>query len=128
MIATLHLDPYIIKTGFVDNEQLTILYSLATALLLPSHYEGFGLPVLEAMACGCPVVVSDISSLTEISGPSIRVLSKDIQSIASGILSVLTMSKAKRNQVRDAGYTWASQYTWEKVAKETVLSYKKALQ
>ena len=127
LIAELNLEPYIIRTGYVGDRELMVFYTLAGCLVQLSHYEGFGLPVLEAMKCGCPVVVSDTSSLTEISGPSVRVQLENARGVISGILKVLDMSDVKRRQLVDQGYAWVSQFTWQKTAKETVQSYERTL-
>lgn len=115
------------RVGHVLNEELIKLYSGATALIQPSFYEGFGLPVLEAMACGCPVICTHVSSLKEIAGPAIRVQPDAIESIADGMKYALSLSYDARKKLIKEGSRWVGQFTWEKVAKETVASYERAL-
>ena len=113
--------------GFVPDEDLVALYNLASGYVQPSFAEGFGLPVLEAMASGCPVVASRATSIDEIAGPAIRVDPHDHASIAQGIKSVLELTDAKRRQRIKEGNAWVRQFSWHKVAKETIASYEKAL-
>ncbi|MBI3576807.1 glycosyltransferase family 4 protein [Candidatus Gottesmanbacteria bacterium] len=123
----LRLDNVVKKLGFVPEEDLVGIYNLATVCIEPSFYEGFGLPVLEAMACGCPVVCSYAGSLKEIGGPAISVDPYDPKSISSGILYVLSMHDTQREELIKKGIVWAAQFSWKKVAAETVASYEKAL-
>ncbi len=111
--AVRHLD-------YVDQEDLPFLYSGAKLLTLPALYEGFGLPPLEAMASGVPVVVSNVSSLPEVSGDaSVLVDPNSVNSIAEGLLEVLTNSNL-RQQMIDRGLARAKHFTWENTAKKTL--------
>ena len=101
-------------------QNLLELYKKAALFVFPSLYEGFGLPPLEAMACGCPVVVSDTTSLPEVCGDAaVYVDPTDIKSIADGILKVLGDDKLREEMVKK-GYLWAKGFTWEKTARETL--------
>lgn len=122
------LDDEVMRLGGVSTGDLPVLYSLATVYVQPSWYEGFGLPVLEAMVCRAPVVSSNSASLAEIAGPSILINPKSPEDMARGVLTVLVMTSVKRKQLIDAQIQWVQQYTWERVAHETVKSYEKALQ
>ncbi len=113
--------------GFVPTEDLRSIYTLGQAAILPSFYEGFGLPVLEAMACGAPAIVAKGSSLDEIAGPALRIDPYDVGTIAKGISEVFAMSESEHRILSEASRAWANSFTWEKVAKETVVSYRKAL-
>lgn len=124
----LNINHALVRTGYVTNDEIAFLYKHAACLVQPSFYEGFGLPVLEAFASGCPVVSSDSSSLREIAGPGILVQSHDYSSIASGIITALTLTDSKREILKERGYAWVKKFTWEKVAHETVKSYRSALQ
>ena len=86
------------------------------------------MPVLEAMACGCPVVAASGSSLDEIAGPAVRVNPHDPLSIAQGIVDVLGLTKIQREALIGKGFAWVKQFSWQKVARETVASYEKALE
>jgi glycosyltransferase involved in cell wall biosynthesis len=127
LIAEYNLENRIIKTGWISDGQLATLYSKAMCLVQPSHYEGFGLPVLDAMACGCPVVVSDVSSLIEIAGPSVRVHAGKPEEIAGGIQTIVSLSEEKRKKLISDGRIWVKEFTWKRTANRTVASYGSAV-
>ncbi|MFH0749604.1 MAG: glycosyltransferase family 1 protein [Candidatus Gottesmanbacteria bacterium] len=127
LIQELGIKNQIILPGFVSEEDLAGLYSIAQCLVQPSYYEGFGLPVLEALACGCPVVAADNSSLSEIMGPAIHVHADKTESIANGIQSVLSLSSKEKDVLRVKGFDWVKQYTWKKTAHETVQVYERSV-
>ncbi|TAL62348.1 MAG: glycosyltransferase family 1 protein, partial [Bacteroidetes bacterium] len=111
----------IIMLGYIPDSDLPAVYSLASLYVQPSIAEGFGLPVLEAMACGTPAVVSLKTSLAEIAGPSILVDPEDSKNIKSSIQEMLKRDRKSESQkARD----WAARFTWEKTAVETVKVYK----
>lgn len=128
-IAKNHLEPCILKTGFVPDGDLVAIYNLARATVLPSFYEGFGLPVLESMACGTPVVCSDNSSLSEITNETVATYCDpaDPGDIGDKMISVFNMDKKRRRALEDKLTKHACAYTWQKVAKETIDIYIKAL-
>lgn len=100
--------------GFVPDQTLAVLYRLAAAFVFPSLYEGFGLPPLEAMASGTPVVTSNVSSLPEVVGDAaVLVDPYDAASIADGIRRVLT-DEALRRELTARGLERARQYSWER--------------
>ena len=120
-------DPEVVRLGFVPNEELVILYNLATVYCQPSFYEGFGLPVLEAMACGTPVVTSKKASLAEIAGrAAILVDPYDISDIANG-LTVAIDDEDLREDLIARGLKQAKKFSWEKVADETYKVYQKVV-
>ncbi len=109
--------------GFVDDAELARLYRGAACLAYPSLYEGFGLPVLEAMACGTPVVTSADSAPAELAGDAaVLVDPLDVESIAAGIREAI----ARRDELRAAGLERASDFTWDKAAKATADVYREA--
>lgn len=124
-IEALGVEQRIVRKASVSNNELSALYSSASCLVQPSFYEGFGLPVVDAMACGCPVVVSDTSSLHEIAGPSIRVRPLPA-SIAAGIVRVLSFGPGDRRKLVSAQDAWVTKFSWQKTAGQTVTSYEKA--
>lgn len=110
--------------GYVPREDLPALYSGAEAFVYPSLYEGFGLPVLEAMASGCPVVTSNVSSLPEIAGDgAILVSPQKSDQIRDGIEEAIK----NRETLIAKGKKRARDFSWEKTAKETLNVYKEAL-
>jgi glycosyltransferase involved in cell wall biosynthesis len=109
--------------GFVDDDELARLYRGAAALVYPSLYEGFGLPVLEAMACGTPVVTSRDSAPAEVAGgAAVLVDPLDVEGIAEGIREAI----ARRDELRTAGLERARAFTWEAAAKATADVYREA--
>jgi glycosyltransferase involved in cell wall biosynthesis len=106
-------------TGLVDDALLKRYVAGAEALVLPSFYEGFGLPPLEAMACGCPAIVSDRASLPEICGDAALYCNPDDpQDIAARMLEV-ARNEPTRARLRERGVVRARQFTWDKCARET---------
>ena len=108
--------------GFVDEADLPALYSSATVFCYPSLYEGFGFPVLEAMACGTPVVTSNISSLPEVTGEAaVLVDPLNIESIRSGIEQVIDSSE----NMTTKGIQQAKMFSWEVTARQVMTIYEK---
>ena len=114
-------------TGYVADEDVAALYSGALALVFPSLYEGFGFPVIEAMACGKPVVVSNSSSLPEVAGDVGVLLPPDDESAWSQALSKIILDDSWREEQKPKLTAWASQFTWQRTARQTVESYYRAL-
>ncbi len=109
--------------GRVDDADLPALYNGALFLAYPSLYEGFGLPVLEAMACGTAVLTSNVSSLPEIVGQAgVYVEPGDVQSITDGLLLLLDDALLRR-ELADKGLARAKDFTWRKAAEETTAVY-----
>lgn len=124
-IADLNLKGKVILTGFVAAEDLPSIYQGAKIFVYPSFYEGFGLPVLEALNCGVPVITSDVSSLPEISGrAAILIDPYRIEQITYAIKNVL-MKESLQKSLKAKGLVRASQFSWEKVASETIKIYQK---
>jgi len=122
-IRELGLEDSIVFTSYVKDEDLPRLYSGAELFVFPSLYEGFGLPALEAMACGAPVITSSSSSLPEIVGDAaIMVNPYSIEELAEAMFKVLTDEKL-RDQMRRAGLSRASLFSWEKTASHTLSIY-----
>jgi glycosyltransferase involved in cell wall biosynthesis len=113
--------------GFIDNEDVADLYRGAELFVLPSFFEGFGLPVLEAMACGTPVITSDAASLPEVSGPHTPHFDpNNCEQIKEAMLTVLT-STEKRDILSEQSLAWASLYSWDKTVEQTIGIFDNAL-
>ena len=120
-------DKEVIRVGYVPDEDLVVLYNLATVYCQPSFYEGFGLPVIQAMACGTPVVTSKEASLPEIAGQAAVLIDPyDINDITNG-LSVAIEDEDLREQLIKRGLNQAKKFSWEKVANETYKVYQKVV-
>ncbi len=114
----------IICPGFIPDNELPLWYNAATAFVLPSLYEGFGLPPLEAAACGTPVLVSDVSSLPEVLGSATEYFNpKKINEIAESIIKVVDDLKLQK-QMRKKGFVQVKKYSFEKMASQTLKVYK----
>lgn len=114
------IEEEVIFTGYVDEFDLPVLMSGASVFVLPSLYEGFGLPALEAMACGTPVIVANVSSLPEVVGDAgLLVDPYDLARLADAIYSVLT-DASLRARMRQSGLARARLFSWKKAAERTL--------
>lgn len=112
---------------YVDSRDLPTIYRSANVFLWPSFYEGFGLPVLEAMACGLPVITSNISSMPEVTRTAaVHVDPFNIQDIADALKGVI-QSKPLQDQLKKAGLERADQFSWKKAAEQTLAIFEKSL-
>jgi glycosyltransferase involved in cell wall biosynthesis len=117
-IRVTNMQDFVHMIGFADDEDLPALYSGAECLAFPSLYEGFGLPVLEAMACHTPVLTSNISSLPEVAGDAaLMVDPTDHKAIAHGLQKLLDDRTLRENLIKK-GVERARQFTWERSARE----------
>ncbi len=110
----------IILPGYVQQEHLPVLYSLARIFVYPSLYEGFGLPVLEAMACGTPVLTSRVSSLPEVGGDAALYFAPDSAEALCSLLEKLDADGQLRSKMGKKGLERAARFSWEKAGRETV--------
>ena len=111
----------------VDDNELAFLYSKAKLFVFPSLYEGFGIPILEAFNCGCPVALSNTSCFPEVAGnAAVYFDPTDEKSILNAVESVIYDEK-KANSLRKKGFEQAKNFSWEKTAKETKKVYQKAM-
>jgi alpha-1,3-rhamnosyl/mannosyltransferase len=113
--------------GYVTAEERAALYRGAVATLLVSREEGFGLPVIESMACGAPVVVSDAPALVEVAGAAAPVVPMDDRDALVMELERLGDDAAYRTQWAEAGLRRAAQFTWRRAAELTLDTYRRAL-
>jgi glycosyltransferase involved in cell wall biosynthesis len=122
-VKTLDLDKDVIFTGFVDDEDIPDLYRGAQLFVFPSLYEGFGLPILEAMASGVAVVTSDTASMPEVAGDAALLVDPhDPKAMAEGIARVLTEERL-REVLTQKGLARARCFTWDSVAQKTLELY-----
>ena len=120
-------DKKILRLGFVETEDLVQIYNLATIFIMPSLYEGFGLPILEAMSCGAPVITTKEGSLEEVAGEgAFYVDAYDAENIAKGIEKVFSDDKLQQ-ELSKKGLLNAKRFSWKKTAEETLSVYKKVL-
>ena len=124
MVERLALADRVVFLGPVPEEDLPALYSGATLFVFPSLYEGFGLPVLEAMACGAPVICSNTSSLPEVvEDAALMVNSLDTEELATAMSRVLA-DETLRQEMRQKGLAQAARFSWERTARETLAVYR----
>ena len=117
----------IIFTGYIQDSDLSAIYSGASCFVYPSFYEGFGLPPLEAMQCGVPVISSNTSSLPEVVGDAgILIDPKDKDQLCQAMLNILT-DESLRENLKQKGLERAKQFSWKKCADQTVEIYKKII-
>ena len=125
-VESLQLSDDVIFAGHVADADLPALYSGADCFLMPSLYEGFGIPVLEAMACGAPVVCSKVSSLPEVAGEAARFIEPlTAEGLADAVRQVLSHPKMADKMLSD-GMRQAGRYRWQRAADETVQVYRAA--
>jgi glycosyltransferase involved in cell wall biosynthesis len=118
------LKSHVIFTGYIPDQDLSAIYSGALAFVYPSLYEGFGLPPLEAMQCGTPVITSNTSSLPEVVGDGgIMINPTDSDELCQAMLDLINNADL-RNQLSQKGRDRAQQFSWSKCAKETIKVYK----
>ena len=123
-IEELGLRPHVRHLQGVSDEKLAGLYAAASLLALPSHYEGFGLPPLEAMHQGCPVITSDRGSLPEIVGVAGLLLDADEVDAWAEAMNRVVHDSALRQQMTQAGYVQAQKFKWENAAARTLAIYR----
>jgi len=125
-LAAIDASRDVIRLGFVSDDDRRALMQSCVAFAFPSLYEGFGFPVVEALAAGAVVVTSSRGSLEEVAGPSIRFESLSPEGIASGLVTAITDEQV-RAACLDAGLAWASHFTWDASVDKHVEVYKKVL-
>jgi glycosyltransferase involved in cell wall biosynthesis len=126
-VEELGLVRHVIFPGYVAQEELPWWYGAATLFVYPSYHEGFGLPVLEAMRCGLPVITSNVSSLPEVAGDAgLLVGPMDVEELAEAMYRLL-QDAALREELSQLGLERAAHFSWERTARETVSVYRRAL-
>ncbi len=126
MVIQTRMEPFVRFFGFVPFETLRVFYSAARAFVFPSLYEGFGMPPLEAMASGTPVVCSGTSSLSEVVGDAAVLINpENVFDIARGIREVL-LDEQLRARLIQKGHTQAGHYHWDRTAREVLEVYRES--
>ncbi len=121
-------DKRFVTLGFVPTADLAMLYNIATVFVFPSIYEGFGLPIVEAMQSGCPVVLSKEGCLPEIGGEAVYYVNPcDTSSIANGIGEVFFSGKVQKD-LSEKGLRQAKKFSWKKTAEETIRTYQRVIE
>lgn len=126
-IQELQLEDAVQFIGYVPEEDLVSFYNIADVFVFPSRYEGFGLPPLEAMACGTPVISSAATSLAEVVGDGALIFDPLKTSQLVEALRLLLTNESERQALRERGIKRAQQFTWDKTATETLAVYEKVL-
>jgi len=126
-VGRLRAGPYVRYLGYVSREDLPVLYGNARAFVFPSVYEGFGLPVLEAMAARCPVITTSAASIPEVAQGAALLLPPDDLEALVGALSELFQNDDMRGRLIEAGAARARNFAWEKTARRTVEVYGRVL-
>lgn len=119
-VSDLGLDGRVSFTGFVPDEDLAYLYNAATMLVFPSFEEGFGLPAIEAMACGTPVAASCTGSLPEVLGDAGRFFDPSDADSMSAVIKDLLADEPARQKMRDSGLARSQKFQWKRAAEETL--------
>ncbi len=116
----------LVRVGHVSASELAMVYRHAELFIMPSLYEGFGLPVVEAMACGCPVITSNGGALEEVAGQGAQVFEPmDVEGMAAAAAGLMT-SPALRKRWRQAAIRRAGEFSWNRAARETIAVYHRA--
>lgn len=115
-----HLKDKIVHAGYIDDDDLAALYSDALMFIYPSLYEGFGLPPLEAMQCGCPVITSNVSSLPEVVGDAAVTIAPDDLDAASSAIEKIYSDESFRSRLAAGGMERAREFSWAKTAEKIV--------
>lgn len=127
ILRAIEASPYrdrIIRPGFVPHMDLPAFFSAADALLFPTHYEGFGLPLLEALTCGCPVVAGDNSSVPEVTGDAALLCDEHDEEAFANLVRTLVSDAATRGQCIARGFEHAKKFSWRSCAETTLGVYR----
>ena len=127
LIGQLHLSDHVRWIDSPNDEDLVVLYNAAAVLVLPSYYEGFGLTVLEAMACGAPTIISDRGSLPEIAGGASLMIDPDDPIELAEALDRVLHDGELQQQLRHQGFHRVKEFSWERCVREVVAVYHRVL-
>ena len=127
LTRTLGVEEHVVFAGATDDEALCALYHAAVALVYPSLADGFGLPIVEAMACGCPVITSNVSSMPEVAGDAALLVDPRAVAALAGALEHLLAAPAVRADLAARGRARAALFTWDEAARQTLRCYGEAV-
>jgi glycosyltransferase involved in cell wall biosynthesis len=122
-----HLESDVIFTGFVDDEDLVALYNAAKLFVMPSMYEGFGIPILEAMQCGIPVIASDVSSIPEVVGQNGLLVDPHNREAWAQAMFTLITNESEYKRYAQLSLERGESFNWRKVAEQTIHVYYKVM-
>lgn len=125
LIKDYQLEGEVKKVGRIEKDELVAFYNLATAYIQPSFYEGFGLPVLEALSCGTPVICSDTESLKEVGGEAALYFDPTNKGQFTKITEEVLLNKSLQKKLSDLALRRATNFSWDKVSKQTTEVYLK---
>ena len=127
-VKKLKLEERVLFTGYVPDGELPLWYNAAELLVFPSVYEGFGMPVVEAMACGTPVIASDSSSIPEAVGRAGLLFNPQNAAELTDRITAVQQDPALRAKLKEWGLQHARNFSWERAGRETAVAYRRALQ
>lgn len=125
VISQLGLDQDVIELGFVDDEDLPHIYNLADCFVLPSFYEGFGIPILEAQACGCPIVISNPAPMKEVAGGAALIFNADNDRELAEVIEMAITDEEVKNSLVKRGLENVKKYSWKATAEKTIQVFEK---
>lgn len=128
LITELGIESRVKMLGYVENADLPVLYTEAQVFVYPSLFEGFGLPVLEAMQCGTPVITTNVSSLPEVAGTAALLFAPDDVAALAGALQQVLSTPGVREEMRGRSLEQASRFSWRRTAELTAEAYQDAAQ
>ena len=127
LLGRLNISEYVHLTNFVADSDLPTFYSASDALIFPSLYEGFGLPILEAMACGTPVITSNTSSMPEAGGDAALYVNPEKTEEITAAIDKLLGDQALKDKLVEKGFKQVRRFSWQKAAEETLEIYREVL-
>ena len=128
LVETLELSEHIVFPGYLPQEELPLWYNAGELFVYPSHFEGFGLPALEAMACGTPIITSNVSSLPEVAGQAGLLVSPADTVALSRAMQKVFYNADLAHQMRQKGLAQAAKFNWRKTAAQTAQIYRQTLE
>ena len=128
LVAKLELSHFVRYLHQITDDELVLLYNAASVFVFPSLYEGFGLPVLEAMACGIPVVASNLTSVPELTGEAAQLADPTDEDVFEAALRHVLECPERRVNLRDAGLCRAGEFSWHRTARMTLDVYQEAFE